>query len=381
MNLVYVADARFPTEKAHGIQIMAMCQAFSHFLPTTLVLPDRRNPLTESPFTYYQQPETFLIRKVPVCDLTHYEKWFGGWFVYGLEKRSFAWSVCRLLRNTPEVITYHRDFRTFLRAQRLGIHAAWEVHDLPSALTKKQIRACNASKGIVCITNGLKRVLVNQGVHEKRILVVPDGVDLNRFCVRENITNLRERLGLPMNKILLIYAGHFYPWKGVDTVIEAMVNLPMNIELIILGAGPRLEELKEKARMLSVACRFFGAVPHASVPEYLTASDIVVIPNSGKEQISRSFTSPLKVFEAMAVGKAIIASDLPSLREILREEWAVFASPDNPLDWANAIQELAENAERRRLLGVSVAEQAKQFDWKERARSIIDFIKTQTSET
>ena len=109
---------------------------------------------------------------------------------------------------------------------------------------------------------------------------------------------------------------------------------------------------------------------------YLAAADVLVLPNSGKFKISRSHTSPLKLFEYMASNRPIIASDLPSLREILDETTATFFSADDPEDLAKRINEVLSHIEVTNGLTKKALQVVQKYSWANRGEAIINFMRT-----
>ena len=118
-----------------------------------------------------------------------------------------------------------------------------------------------------------------------------------------------------------------------------------------------------------------GSRPHEEMPFWIKSADVVVLPNTAKEDISKYYTSPLKMFEYMAGKTPIVASDLPSIREILNEGNAVLVEPDNSKKLAEGISRILNNNE----LGVKISEQSffdvQNYTWRERSEQVIDFIK------
>ena len=115
------------------------------------------------------------------------------------------------------------------------------------------------------------------------------------------------------------------------------------------------------------------------MPLYMRAADMLVIPNSAKEDISRLYTSPMKLFEYMASGTPIIASDLPSLREILNESNSSFFIADDVQDLSRVIGEVSSNHKKAQEKAVLASEQVKKYTWQRRAQSILDFVDTKSS--
>jgi glycosyltransferase involved in cell wall biosynthesis len=119
-------------------------------------------------------------------------------------------------------------------------------------------------------------------------------------------------------------------------------------------------------------------VLNEQLPLYQAAADILLMPygkeisiSSGKGN-SATISSPMKMFEYLATGRAIVASDLPVFREVLDESNAVFCAPDKPTDWEGALRGLLDNTERRQELGKQAREDAQRYSWTERAKHIME---------
>ena len=132
--------------------------------------------------------------------------------------------------------------------------------------------------------------------------------------------------------------------------------------------GPFQEKYDNDPRILIVGQR------HKEIPLYLKAADLLVLPNTAKETVSRHYTSPVKPFEYMASGRPIIASDLPSIRYVLNEKNAVLVPPDNPEAFAGAIIDLLNNHTHAEAIATMALRDVQQYSWSNRARSIINFI-------
>ena len=111
----------------------------------------------------------------------------------------------------------------------------------------------------------------------------------------------------------------------------------------------------------------------------MKAADVLVLPNSGKEKISRIYTSPLKMFEYMAAGVPIVASDLPSIREVLSEKTAFLFEADDARDLAEKIEMVLENKEGAGERARKALKEVKKYNWEERAGKILDFVKGKIS--
>lgn len=338
MRVVYIANIRLPTEKAHGVQIMHMCEAFAGLGHTVeLVVPDRKTAIKEDPFSYYDLKTRFAITKLPVWDTVGY-----GRLGFLLESYLFSRSARRYLRGTSFDMLFGRDE---LILSRIPHVYTWESHT-GAWNSAAQTVARNAKK-IVVISQGLKDFYIGKGIPGGKIIVAHDGIDLEQFAHPQSKDDARKRLGLPLDKKIAMYIGRLDGWKGTDTLLEASKLLPGDTIVAIIGGEP------QQVALLSAqypGVRFLGYRPYKELSDNQAAADVLVLPNTGKDVISARYTSPLKLFAYMASGRPIVASDLPSIREVVDEKSAVLVPPDDAQALAHGIQsaftrtDLAENA-------------------------------------
>ncbi|MFA6406334.1 MAG: glycosyltransferase family 4 protein [Patescibacteria group bacterium] len=363
-----------PTEKANGYQIAKMCEAFSNFgLDVTLVVPKRKNAIFSSLFDYYSIKQNFQVRSLPLFDWLTLDKALGRVAFYLL---SFSF----LLRVHKQIvpigsIVYSRTLEVAWLFSRKGYKTFFECHQMPNKKSRLFSFFIKPVTGIIAITQGLKSDLVEKyGYPSKKILVAPDGVDLETFNILITREEARKKLDLPMDKKIVLYTGHLYKWKGVDTLAQAVTSLPLDTLVYMVGGTE--EEIKlfkqrnfDTSRIINVAAR-----PREEIAVWLKAADVLILPNSGKEAISEKYTSPLKLFEYMASGTPIVASDLPSIREIIGPEDAEFFIADNPADLARAIRSLLADVDQAKLKAEKAYALGKNFSWINRAKNILVFL-------
>lgn len=378
MKITYVTNSRIPTTKAHGFQIMKMCEAFTRLgLNIELLIPRRVNSIKDSPFSYYGVKEAFSIKKIPVIDLILFSGVFGPVANF-IESLSFAiFSVWRL-RNTDFDIIYSRDQFTLWLLSFSNYKFVYEMHKLPNH-TGLYKRIWRKAFKIVTITEVLKNSIVKAGAEASKILVAHDGVDLEIFeAVNKNAQELKIELNLPEEHFLAGYVGKFKTLgqeKGLKTMVEALPLLDRDIKMIFVGGDEaEVKEYKSLAQRFNALsrCIFIGYQPYKRMVEYMKAMDALVLPSP--DSPLAYYSSPLKLFEYLASGRPIIASDLPALREILNDKNSLLFKLDNAADLARAIKMLKSS----QMLGYHLSRQAladiKQYTWEKRAQKIISFL-------
>lgn len=370
MKLIYIANARIPTEKAHGIQVMKMCEAFAQQgNELELIIPRRVNPIKDDPFDYYGVARVFKIRKIPCLDLIFLDKYIGHLGLW-IESVSFNLFTTPFLFFNKSQIVYTRD-KFFLILGLFLKNLVFENHTFPknyflySLFFKKLM-------GIVVITQKLKDLLVERGISPNNILVAPDGVDLKEFDIKETKEECRKKLNLPEDRKIVLYTGHLYQWKGAQTLAEASSHLPADTDIYFVGGTSR--DIKEfEIRNSKLRIKVIGHRPHQEIPYWLKAADALVLPNSGKDDISKFWTSPIKMFEYMASGRPIVSSDLPSIREILNESNAILVEPDNSEALASAIGRVLQSLDLSEMISKRAFDDVQNYSWAKRAKNILWF--------
>lgn len=376
MKILYIANIRLPTEKAHGIQIMKMCEAFADIgHKVELIVPWRFNFIKIEPFEYYGVKKNFKITKLPSLDLV----WLGR---IGFWAQSFTFAEVSgwyaLFKKAD--IFYSRDELPLFNLGFFKRNLFWEAHDgRLNFIIKNIIKRC---AGIITITEGLKDFYARNGTAREKIFVAPDGVDLEKFTINLNKEECRERFSLPQNKKIIMYTGHLYDWKGSDILLEAAREFESknseseSLFVFVGGTKKDIEIFKSKAESVKLSnIKILGHKPHYDIPYYLKAADVLVLPNRGDNDISRRYTSPMKLFEYMASGNPIVASDLPSIREILNETNAVLVKPDDSKELANGVIKVLRDDDLSGKISKQALENIKEYTWQKRADKIISFIK------
>lgn len=343
---------------------MNMCAAFAKAgADVELLVPRRFNLLESDPFEFYSLPKTFSIRKIWAIDLYRFR-----WVPERISALALAFSF---LFSARAVLWMKKADILFTREEAAGFffrNYIYEVH-MPEQVRRRGF----APQSFVVLTRHIKDVLVSRGIPEETILVAPDAVNLDLF---KDISqeDTRKKLGFPKDVKLVLYFGNFKQWKGVDTLAEAARLMPDVFVAMIGGTKDTdIARIKEKTAGLPNV-RVEGFKPQEELPYYLAAADVLILPNSGYDENSRLFTSPLKLFEYSAARRPIVASDLPSLRETLSEESAAFFESDNPSSLAETVLKVLADGSFGDRIAQKARENVEARTWDRRAEVILQFV-------
>ncbi|MDP3727237.1 MAG: glycosyltransferase family 4 protein [bacterium] len=378
MKLFYVTNARLPTEKAHGLATVKLCAAFARQgVAVTIFAPWRINPLRGDLYQYYGVERNFRICYLPSLDLL----WlgFGERFFFLVQLFSFSllaalWLFLRygLSRGLRDAVVFSHDHIPLFLVSFFHRRIFYDAHHYPEH-TILYTRVLRRAVGVAVQTKWKAAALENDfGVPAGRIVYWPNGTDSECFAIPVGQGEARTRLGLPRDTKVVLYSGSLQHWKGVDTLIAAAKYFPADAVVYIVGGGAaEVAALQLKAESQKLKAVFVGQRPWQEIPVWLKAADVLVLPNTGREKVSRFYTSPMKLFEYMAAGRPIVASDIPSIREIVDETMVFFATADDPRSFADVIRQVLTRPEE----GVRRAERAtrasRTYTWDVRAGNIL----------
>ena len=395
MNVLYFADTRFPIERANGVQTMATCLALAArgHLVTLVVRPDTA-AIARDPFEFYGWPRAagVTIRTIAAGE--------------GARSRRlrFLLSAAAIVRAMPDAVVYTRDLglASFLLQWPGSRRPAlvYESHglapivaaEMPHLLGKpgltptdrklrrldrREQRVWSRASAYVTITRALEDELSARYGPRPRVFVVPDGADAPADDKPSPADDRpesipRQRTESP-SQLLAAYSGHLYPWKGVDVFIHALALAPSMSGLIVGGHPEEADRARVEslAQSLGVSARLeiSGLVRREDVSRWLSRADMLILPNTASA-ISERYTSPLKLFEYLWMGRPIIASDLPALREVLPDDAAVFVPPGDPAALAAAMTALASDRARATALGQAALAIAPNYSWAARGHRL-----------
>jgi len=219
-----------------------------------------------------------------------------------------------------------------------------------------ETRAMLAADAVVTLSQTMRDAIVERGVAADKIAIVPNAVDVDHFRPLPRDLALASHLGLEPGDAVIGYISSLSPYEGIPYLLEAVATLRergRHVRVAIVGDGRERESIEAAADRLGLhdgALIMPGRVPHAEIRRWYSLLDVFVVPRTGN-RVSRLVT-PLKPYEAMALERAIVVSDLPALREmIIPGETGMVFRPDDPADLADVIQVLLDDPALRERLG------------------------------
>jgi len=251
----------------------------------------------------------------------------------------------------------------------------------------RQIETYNLKKAslITVVSQPLKIDLLKLGIPQERILVNPNGVDLEKFnpkvAKRKKCQRLKQKLGINKNEIVVGFSGTFGPWHGIPQFTKAIDKilknqLHSNIHFLLIGKGELKHEAEEQIGHYKNVT-FVGEIHYSDIQYYLAICDILVSPHCPQVDGKEFFGSPTKLFEYMAMGKGIVASKLGQIGRILRgDETAIFVEPGNVDQLENGILKLVKNENLREQLGHKAREEViNNYTWQRNVERLVNKLK------
>ncbi len=355
-----------------------MCQAFAdNGHEVILLVPDKKTNIEtiyEDIYTYYGVNNCFAINKIRI----NHKNGRAFFEIIQIKKA--------LVNFNPDLV-YSRCFLGCTIACINGYQTIYESHfPIWTSSTSKKSALKLLSKSryfnrLIVISNALKNIYVNENIINKnKIFVAHDGSD--------PITDFNSTATLlgNSNKLNIGYSGHLYKGKGIE-IIAQIAPLAESFDFHIVGGTEKDIELW-KSSISGNNVFFYGFKPQNQIHNYINSFDICLLPNQKvvlpcgkideKYNIS-NFTSPLKMFEYMAHNKAIIASDLPVLREVLNESNAILVQCDDIEGWLKALEKLRSLSARKTIANNAHADFVKLYSWKQRAVLVLQNLNHSTT--
>ena len=336
MRIAYIA---YPTSlmlaSANAIQTWTTLRELRQIAPDTLVIIPR----------WLHEPSRFSeigVVHLPRPAIGKLSRFYRSTLWYYAERSAFAALSAAVvwwqrLRGRPIQVVYIREvigagWWAAVWGPLLGIPVVYEAHDLeswnPSRAKERWVQpilnlldrvALRRSAAVASLTEDFRRLL---GRMEWRsaadVAVIPDAFDQTLYAPSDR-TTARQLLDLPPNAPIIVYAGMTFSYRGLERLVDAFAALqhdqPTALLLFVGGRPAEIARFRAQADALQLgeAVRFVGAIPQNATPPYLHAADVLVIPDT----VTDVTASPLKLFEYLAVGRAVVLPTIPALAEVL----------------------------------------------------------------
>ena len=382
IKIVYLSDARIPSEMANSVSIINLCNAFNELgSEIHLIKPWRyRNRKINSDDIYkiYGINNKFNIVNTPYLDLSMIQKLFPDLLLRSvnyLSKRIWQKYVVNYVVNnfSPDIIHMRNNIPFALYyLRKMNKLVFLEFYDVPTKfyldIYKKSIVG-NKNLILSAITSNLAdKISELFQIERKMIAISPSGVDKSKY----KQTNFNK------NKIrkTIMYVGNLYPDRGVDNFVLASKNILEHDFIVVGGNKSEADYLIKNFNLYNENLSFIPHQTHSKLSKYYAKSDILILPDTAKNVWRKLYVSPNKLFEYMAACKPIVASDLPSIKEVVTDnQSALLFTPDDPKDLTDKINKLVNNERLSNLLSHNAFNLVDHYTWETKARNMLDLIK------
>jgi len=240
------------------------------------------------------------------------------------------------------------------------------------------------SSVIITPSQVLKNDLTEIGIPGEKILVIPNGVDVNKFDYRISMSNqskeIKKELKIDRDKKIVGFVGTFGPWHGIENLVSAISsvkgkNKDRGIIFLLMGDGVLKRYAVDKIGKFNNVI-FTGNIPYSEIQYYLSICDVLVSPHSLQPGGREFIGSPTKIFEYMAMGKGIVASNLGQIGEVLENNrTAILVEPNNVGELVNGILKLVDDKEIRLKLGMNAAREVREkYTWDRNMKKLLTFL-------
>lgn len=375
MKIAVITNSRIPSLTANSIQAMKVCQALVQIGQEVRIFAPRET----EPVTSDELARHYGLRLVPSLEwLPSVKRLKRLDFILHAQRAAerydadliYTWlpqsAVVALWREYPTILEMHADVGGRMGAWWLRQFWKRRGHKLMTVTTRALRKALERSAGF--------------GFEEEAVTVAPNGVELEKYENLPDPSAARRKLMLK-NRLTIGFTGHIYPGRGADLLFELARQMP-GVNFLWVGGTPELVSYWQK-KLATVGAKnvmMTGFVEHERIPLYQAAADVLLMPygrsiEGSSGQDIAEVINPMKMFEYMASGRAIVSADLPVIREVLHERNAVFCEPGDVTAWKTAIESLLLDEKRRRTLGIQARRDVGRFTWEARARRIMNGLK------
>ena len=369
MKICYLSNSAIPSSMASSIQIVKMCEAFTSLnnevtLITTNVLKTKIN-LNE----YYNIKSKFSFIRMKKFDI----------FPLGINYYLFSISsILESLKYRPDIYITRNFFTCFLlvllrKKTVMELHHDLEIESRIVRFLVKKFKFLNSKflKKIVAITNGVKEEYVKKNfIDEKKIMVLASGSSIKKtfkFSNNKKFFNIG-------------YFGSLYKSRGLN-LIKELAKVDKKNQYYLYGDFKKMSNFKYKNINKNLHIQDY--IPYKDIPNSLSKMDILLMPYTSSITVAGNvgditkFTSPLKLFDYLTVGKIIICSDFKVLKEAIKDKQnAIFVKNfKNVFSWKNEIDKLINQPQKQFIMSKNNYQLSQKYSLKERAKKILKEVK------
>lgn len=367
-TIAYFSNSLIPSNSANSVHTMKICAAFSEKFDNVILFSRTSEVHCDDKYKYYGVNPTFRIIENHWPNVTR----FSGFF-YGYR------NLLYLKKLNSVSLLYGRNAYSLFLCRNSGIPIIFESHQIPKTALQqymeRKIIRCKSFKHVVVISKKLKELYLEKfpELSERKIVVAPDAAD-DHFSGQIAGHYLRGR----KESIKVGYVGSLLPGRGVNFILE-LAGKCGDADFHIIGGNKReIQEIQNRTETQNVF--FYGHKPHGALPGYFSELDILVAPYQKKVSVyggkgdTSQIMSPLKIFEYMASGKAIIASNLDVLKEVLVDHFnAMLCDPEDINHWISTIRRLIDDDDLRNKLGNNARQEfLKKYTWGKRTEIVLN---------
>jgi glycosyltransferase involved in cell wall biosynthesis len=373
---MYLSGGNLPSQMAHTKQIANMSQALSkkirNFeLVTSGDIWSAFRGIDGEFKSWYGLHHDFRLVRLPIHLKTSHP--FPQNYTF---KRFFKMAALYACLKSPSLV-YTRTPAIVTLLLELGVPILWEWHETID--DKSPYRSFFSNRnliGVVTLSPQLAENYIEQGLAPEKVLVAHSAVELSNFLPYLEKDQARQRLSIPQDAKIILYSGHLYDYKGIPTLLETAQLMP-EYQFVLVGGWAddvnRVKAICEKDNLRNVAV--VGHVSQSELTSYLYAADVLILPTSKLWHLAET-TSPLKLFEYMAVRRPIVASSLPNIMTVLQDgKNAILANPDDSFSFKQAIFTLFENSSLATVIAENAFEGVQNFTWDGRTDLVLQFAK------
>jgi len=381
VKLLYLHGTEIDSEKANLIQVIQMCHAFANNgFDVVLALPKSNNIRSRKEYaefidTHFGVTMNFSIKTYSKLAVGGRLNFVGGYLGVKRLLPKIHYDICFTRNSSFIPLVLKAKLPLIYESHNSVVHSGSKILD--KIWRKKLISDSNNENliGFVTISQALADFWLKEGIPEKKIVSLHDGVNPKRFEGVPDINFLRKRFAIADDKKIIMYVGSLYPDRGIDVVID-LAEIFKQAVFVIVG-GPEQEKLEYEKITFAKCLKnviFVGRIRHKEVPGYLQCADILLMLWTSRVN-TINYCSPLKTFEYMASGRLIVGHGFPTIKEVLEDgKTALLVNPDS-FESLRATVEQAIITDESEKIGARARKLAlSKYTWENRAKNIVGLM-------